>query len=126
MAVLVRVMRGGSPESLTDTDVAHYRRAWSQPGALTAMVNWYRAARSGGGWLAGQTRIHTPTLVIWGMKDPALSHRMARPSIDYCENGQLVLIPDAAHWLHREAAEEINTLLLEFLGRGPNKRAATR
>jgi pimeloyl-ACP methyl ester carboxylesterase len=54
-------------------------------------------------------------LMIWGMRDVALSHRMARLSIDYCTDGKLVFFEDATHWVQYEEAENVNQLLLEFL-----------
>jgi len=39
----------------------------------------------------------------------------ARLSIDYCDNGQLVLFEDATHWLQHDEAENVNQYLLEFL-----------
>ncbi|MGC8001147.1 hypothetical protein ACP3XN_27470, partial [Salmonella enterica] len=44
-----------------------------KPGALRAMINWYRAAARHPGVMAGSwPRIETPTLVIWGEADAAL------------------------------------------------------
>ena len=60
-------------------------------------------------------RIKVPTLMMWGMKDAALSHRMARPSMDYCDEGNLILFPDATHWVQLDAAEEVNHYLIDFL-----------
>jgi len=114
MRPLVRALGFGSRGTLHSADEAEYRRAWSQPGAITAMINWYRAGRREFRRPKDHLRIFTPALLVWGMRDVALSHRMARPSMDYCEKGRLVLIPDASHWLHWEASEEINSLLVGF------------
>ena len=53
--------------------------------------------------------------MLWGMKNFALSHRMARPSMDYVDEGNLILFPETAHWVHRGAAEEVNHYLNNFL-----------
>ena len=113
---MVRVLRGsGKIHTFTNEDIAEYKKAWSQPGAITAMLNWYRAA-----WylskLLKDTRVKVPTLLIWGMEDTALSHRMARPSIDYCDDGKLVFFEDATHWVQHDAAEDVIKCLLDFLG----------
>jgi hypothetical protein len=42
---------------------------------------------------------------------------MARPSLDYCEDGRLIFFPDATHWVQREEAEEVNRHLLELVFR---------
>ena len=84
---------------------------------MTAMINWYRAAMWHRPKLPKDARVKVPTQMIWGMQDVALSHRMARLSIDYCENGQLVLFEDATHWVQHDEAEAVNQLLIEFLSR---------
>ena len=53
--------------------------------------------------------------MMWGMKDVALSHRMARPSMDYVDEGNLLFFPDATHWVQHDAADEVNHYLLDFL-----------
>lgn len=116
----VRVLRGsGKLHTFTNEDIEEYKQAWSQPGAMTAMINWYRAMthamiRRGRPKTRGDSRIRVPVLLMWGMQDQALSHRMARLSIDYCENGQLVLFEDATHWVQHDEAEEVNQYLLDF------------
>src|SRR5260370_10408307 len=37
------LLRSSRPGTFTPEDLAQYRSAWSQPGSLTGMVNWYRA-----------------------------------------------------------------------------------
>jgi pimeloyl-ACP methyl ester carboxylesterase len=112
---LERVLRGsGRPHTFNRQDVRRYREAWSRPGALTAMLNWYRAAVQYRPAIPGEARVRVPTLMLWGMRDAALTHRMARPSIDYCDDGRLVLFEDATHWVQLDAAEEVNRLLVEF------------
>ena len=111
-----RAMRlTGKPDTFTDEDTQKYKEAWSQPGAMTAMLNWYRGSR----WyflsLPKDMRIRVPTLLMWGMKDFALTHRLARPSMDYCDEGKLVFFPDATHWVQLDAAQEVNELLVKLV-----------
>jgi pimeloyl-ACP methyl ester carboxylesterase len=114
---LVRALRGsGKIHTFTDEDIVEYKQAWSQPGAITAMLNWYRAAALHWPKLKGDLCVKVPTLVLWGMKDVALSHRMACPSMDYCEDGKLVFFEDATHWVQHDEAKNVTKLLLEFLG----------
>jgi len=111
-----RAMRGsGQIHTFTNEDIEKYKEAWSQPGAMTAMLNWYRAAARYPGQIPKEMRIRVPTLMMWGMKDFALSHRMARPSMDYCDDGRLIFFPEATHWIQREEADEVNRHLLEFV-----------
>jgi pimeloyl-ACP methyl ester carboxylesterase len=112
----VRALRGsGKIHNLTDEDIMEYKQAWSQPGAMTAMINWYRAAVRHWPKLPRDLCVKTATLIIWGMQDVALSHRMARLSMDYCADGKLVFFEDATHWVQHEEAENVNQLLVEFL-----------
>jgi len=82
---------------------------------MTAMLNWYRAAAQYPPDLTNDMQVHIPTLILWGVRDVALSRRMARPSLDYCDDGNLIFFPDATHWVQREEAEEVNRRLLGFL-----------
>jgi pimeloyl-ACP methyl ester carboxylesterase len=114
----VRVLRGsGKIHTFTNEDIAEYKGAWSQPGAMTAMINWYRAAVRYLPKLLKDVRVEVPTLMIWGMQDTALSHRMARPSMDYCDDGKLAFFEDATHWVQHDEAETVNQLLIEFLSK---------
>ncbi|GAB4419258.1 MAG: alpha/beta hydrolase [Anaerolineales bacterium] len=111
-----RMLRGsGKPGTFAEADIREYKEAWSQPGAMTAMINWYRALMRQRPKMPADPRVKVPTLMLWGMQDVALSHRMARLSIDYCEDGRLVLFEDASHWVQHDEAENVNLYLLEFL-----------
>src|SRR5690349_10587447 len=107
--------RSGRQNAFTDEDFDKYREAWSRPGAMTAMLNWYRAAARYQPEITNGTRVRVRTLILWGVQDFALSRRMARPSLDYCEDGNLIFFPDATHWVQREEADEVNRHLLEFI-----------
>ena len=112
----VYALRGsGKIHTFTNEDIEKYKEAWSQPGAMMAMLNWYRAAARYIWQLPNEMHISVPTLMMWGMKDVALSHRLARPSKDYCDEGRLLFFPEATHWVQREEADEINRHLLEFV-----------
>jgi pimeloyl-ACP methyl ester carboxylesterase len=112
----VSTLRGsGKIHTFTNEDIEKYKEAWSQPGAMTAMINWYRAVIQHMPKMPEDPRIKVPTLMMWGMKDFALSHRMARPSMDYVDEGNLILFPEATHWVQHDAAEEVNHYLIDFL-----------
>jgi len=113
----IRALKGSSRRgTFGDDDIAAYRQAWSQPGALTGMLNWYRAVARNQGTGVSLGRIRVPTLMIWGANDIALSRSMAQPSIDLCDDGRLIFLEEASHWVQHEEPETVNRLLLEFLG----------
>lgn len=96
-------------------DLARYRQAWSKPGAITAMVNWYRALlRDMPDPRSVEVRVKVPTRILWGAKDAFLLHEMAAESLAYCHSGELFEFPDATHWVQHEEAERVNELLIEF------------
>ena len=107
--------RSGKPIAFTDEDIEKYKEAWSQPGAVTAMLNWYRAAVRYPPEITNGMQVHVPTLILWGVKDFALSRRMARPSLDYCDEGNLIFFPDATHWVQHEEADVVNHSLIDFM-----------
>ena len=114
-----RILRNsGHPDTFSDEDILRYKAAWSQEGAITAMINWYRA--NGRSFLSSNTlpkgTIKVPTLMLWGERDVALRKELAPISIELCENGELVFFPNATHWLqHDEAA--VNQHLCNFFGK---------
>lgn len=103
------------PGTFSKTDLQKYREAWAQPGAFRAMINWYRAALRHKAKSAGSARITAPTLVIWGTEDKFLGREMAEPSINKCDNGRLVFIEGATHWVQHEEPEQVNLLMRQFI-----------
>lgn len=113
--VIRALQDNGKAHTFTNEDIEKYKEAWSQPGAMTAMLNWYRAAVRYQIHMSEDVCVKVPTLMLWGMKDFALSHRMARPSMDYCQDGRLLFFPEATHWVQRDEADEVNRHLLNFV-----------
>jgi pimeloyl-ACP methyl ester carboxylesterase len=121
-ALMRRMMyASANPGTFSESDLDHYVQAWSQTGALTAMLNWYRAMFRGSLRAlrrAGESRaapITLPMLMLWGEKDIALSREMAQPSIDLCEQGKLVFFENASHWVQHDQAERVTALLIDLL-----------
>ncbi len=110
-ASLTESSRAGT---FTENDLAQYREAWSQPKAYTSMLNWYRAMLQKPPMPLASFRISVPTLLIWGAKDRFLGQEMAQPSVDLCEDGQLVFIEEATHWVQHEEAQWVNELVDKF------------
>jgi epoxide hydrolase 4 len=104
------------------SDIDRYVEAWSQPGALTAMLNYYRAAfrpgRSSG--TGAMPPVTAPTLIIWGERDRYLGAELAEPYPPDVPNLQRVVwIPAASHWVAVDEPELVNRALTEFFAAGP-------
>lgn len=103
------------PETFSETHLDRYREAWSQPGAFTAMINWYRAIFQADAPDPPTMRVEPETLLIWGAKDAYLHRDMAPASAAYLENGGLEVIEDATHWVQHERPDRVNELMISFL-----------
>jgi pimeloyl-ACP methyl ester carboxylesterase len=108
-----------APGTFTDAELDVYRQAWAQPGALTGMVNWYRAAVRHSPPIPQHPRVTVPTLLIWGGRDRFAKPKLARASIDFCDAGRLEYWPWASHWVQHEEAARVNRLLTDFLRADP-------
>lgn len=104
-----------NPDTFSEEDLAAYREAWGQPGALTAMLNWYRAIREGNIMQMPNRKITVPVRIIWGLGDQFLSSMLAKESLNFCEDGELVFVGEATHWVHHEQAYILNMLISRFL-----------
>jgi pimeloyl-ACP methyl ester carboxylesterase len=107
---LTRTSRRGT---FSEEALQQYRAAWSQPGALTGMIHWYRAVFRHRSKFADST-VRVPTRILWGKHDVALLFEMAEASLRYCTNAELLPFPENTHWLHHEEPARVAELLIEF------------
>jgi epoxide hydrolase 4 len=111
------------PGAFTAEDIAVYKEALRQPGALTGAINYYRAnvfrSLVRGGVETpndGDGRIRVPTLFIYGEHDMAIVPDTVRGLDRFIDASYRELrIADGGHWVQNEAIEEVNHALLEFL-----------
>ena len=117
-APLIGALRNTSPAGVfSDADLEQYKKSWARKGALTAMLNWYRAALlcpSKAALDSKVSRVRVPALVIWGKNDQFAGEAMARESLRYCDNGHLEIFETATHWVQHEEPARVNTLLSQF------------
>jgi pimeloyl-ACP methyl ester carboxylesterase len=117
-ALLIRVLRNTSPPAVfSDPDLEQYKESWAKNGALTAMLNWYRAALLRPSKFAldsEASRVKVPTLLIWGKNDQFMGEAMARESLQYCDDGHLEMFETATHWVQHEEPARVNALLSQF------------
>ncbi len=97
------------------TDV--YRENALRPGALTSMVNYYRAAFRGRKGAANEEfgAIEVPTLMLWGTEDAALSIETTHGTDEYVSDLTLRYLDGVSHWVQQEAPEKVNGLLRAWL-----------
>ena len=118
-------------DAFTDTDFDRYRAAMARPGALTAMVNYYRAnlgkrllrklvvprfGRPVSSTRFAAGRVDVPTMVLYGERDHFDAAAMFQGIDRWVDDVRLEAFPDASHWVQLERHERTNELLCEFLG----------
>jgi pimeloyl-ACP methyl ester carboxylesterase len=101
------------PDSWSDDVLNSYRAAWSISGALTGMVNWYRALLRKR--LPDQPqRIAVPTRIIWGSNDKYAVRDLAERSLHLCDTASVEYL-DASHWVQHDQPVRVAELICEFL-----------
>ncbi len=111
----------------TEADKSAYLEAWSQPGALTGGLNYYRASRMlpppPGTPLpatdlpldVASLTVHVPTLVIWGERDTALLPANLEGLDEFVPRLTIRRIPDANHWVVHQKPDLVNGYIRDFL-----------
>jgi pimeloyl-ACP methyl ester carboxylesterase len=111
---------------IPEAEKQQYIAEWSQPGAFSAMLNWYRAAKVMvpppiitvplPDWLLRAfPKVHVPTLVVWGMRDAALLPIQLDGLDELVEDLTIAQLPDAGHFAPWEAPNEVSAALRPFL-----------
>jgi pimeloyl-ACP methyl ester carboxylesterase len=109
--------RDARPGAFTPQDIDRYREAWSQPGAISATINYYRASmRRPPNAEPGEMKpVEAPTLVIWGERDRYLGTDLAEPRrADVPNLERVVRLPNASHWVQHDEPERVSELLIDF------------
>ena len=98
---------------------------WGQPGALTAMLNWYRASRilvpapgeqaALADWVAQVPKIRVPVRVIWGLDDNALLPVLLENIGEVGDDVELFPLPHVGHFAPWQAPDAVAAALLPFL-----------
>ncbi len=118
---LVRLLRQSAcePQCFSAEELETYRAQAAEPGALAAMLAWYRAGARGGmaeQLALGMPPITVPTLVIWGEADVALGKETTYGTERYAPGVRIAYLPGVSHWVAQEAPRRVNELLTAFLG----------
>lgn len=124
-----RMIEGFSPAPwMTEELRAGYREAWTQPGAMTAMLNWYRASpidvpapsdkagRSLVLELPAETfAVRMPHLVLWGEDDVALRPSCIDGLESFAPDLRVQRVPGAGHWILHEKPVEVAAAIRVFV-----------
>ncbi|MES2442841.1 MAG: alpha/beta hydrolase [Pseudomonadota bacterium] len=114
--------------ALLAPEKANYLDEWNQPGAMTAMLNWYRASSiivpepgdtpDRPAWIDGPfPPVTQPTLVIWGMGDKALLPSQLEGLDALVPDLTIVEVADAGHFVPWEKPEAVNAAMRGWLAR---------
>lgn len=121
------MLKKAALEGRSAEDVAKYVEAWSQPGAITGGLNYYRAMRVKPPALDGEMeplpagvdpatmRVHVQTRVIWGMRDTALTPGNLEGLDQFVAGVDIIRVPDATHWIVAEKPDLVSQLIREFI-----------
>jgi pimeloyl-ACP methyl ester carboxylesterase len=112
--VLQMITTSANPGAFTPAELEEYRKAFSQPGAFTAMVNWYRAMVQTQQVPPASFDVTMPMIFMWGEEDVAMLTEMADQSMAYCKQGKLIKMPGVSHWIQHEQADKVNAIIEEF------------
>ncbi len=118
-AFLNRCLRKGY---FSEKEGVIYENAWTIEGALTGMLNYYRASFSikdeklvFHADLPMLTQIEMPVLVLWGEEDKALILKNTEGLEQFFSNIKVKKIPNKGHFLIHEISDEINYTTGNFL-----------
>ncbi len=114
------------PTKLTGDDRQAYLDEWKQPGVITSMLNWYRGSKiavpkpgeeaKAPLWTkAPFPALRMPTLVVWGLKDPALLPIQLQGLHDLVRDLRLVTSPTAGHFITWEEPGTVTSAIRDFL-----------
>ncbi|MFX0001130.1 MAG: alpha/beta fold hydrolase [Candidatus Hodarchaeota archaeon] len=118
-----------TPEmEFNEDDRQMYLEAWSQHGALTGGLNYYRAGGlrppSNGERISelankqieiNNIMINVPTLIIWGEKDTALTVHNLEGLEEFITDLRIKRIPEGSHWVINEQPNKVNSLIRDFI-----------
>ena len=119
-AALENALKNSTAEKdvFTGADIAEYKKAWSEPFALTAMLNYYRAniLKRFFSKTENAPKIKIPTVFIYGEQDTAVLPETVKGVGEMIDAPfEEFYIPTSGHWVQQEAADAVTEILREFL-----------
>lgn len=121
------MLRAGSARKdvFTDDAIRPYLEAYRDPRNVASALAYYRTitrrtiARRfrprGARSLTGPRRIEVPTLIVWGMRDPALPPSILESIERDLPHARVVKLADVGHFVPDEAPKELASAIEEFI-----------
>ncbi|MGB5634800.1 MAG: alpha/beta hydrolase, partial [Waterburya sp.] len=106
--------------AFSEVDLNAYRDAAAKPGALTAMLNYYRGIFQSlfDSKIQQWSVLDIPTLTIWGENDTALGKELTYGTDTYVRDWQIKYIPNCSHWVQQEQPALVNKYIRQFITEG--------
>ncbi|XP_045615306.1 epoxide hydrolase 4 [Procambarus clarkii] len=116
LKVLEKMFRGNNNnvEAFPDDVIEAYKYYYSQKGALTPPINYYRNIKFGELHQV-YPKIKVPTLIIWGTEDLALSKSIPKLSAEECESCDVKFVEGASHWVQQDNPDMVNALIDQYI-----------
>ncbi len=104
----LRTMLAGLPEAA----VNQYVSVLSQPGALTAALNWYRAMRRLDP--TDLPPVTVPATYVWSTQDMAIGQAAAQKCGEFLDSTfQFVILDGVSHWIPEHAPDQLTAAILD-------------
>lgn len=102
---------------LTDEEVKAFAETFAETG-FTGGINWYRNFTRNWEDSANLVdKVPMPSLMVMAENDVVLSPAMAEGMEQYVPDLEKYLVKGSGHWTQQEKPEEVNKVLLDWLGR---------
>ncbi len=98
-----------------EEDLKKYKENAAMPGALTAMLNYYRNLPAEMMRMNTAPIIQVPTLMLWGENDGYTGKDSTRGTDRYVKNLDLKFLPNCSHWTQQDCPKEVNQYMSDFL-----------
>lgn len=109
---------------MSDQLVTQTRELFDEPGAATAITNWYRALRYSPRLSIGRTQV--PTLYVWSTQDAAVSRTAAERAVRWVDGPyRFEVLDGVSHWIVEERPGTTATMVLEHIGSSGGGRRIT-
>jgi epoxide hydrolase 4 len=102
-------------DAFSQADIDAYKQAVAKPGAMTAMLNYYRNVFRHGFINRSWGVLDVPTLMIWGEKDTALGKELTYGTENFVQDFQIKYIPNCSHWVQQEQPQLVIQYMREWL-----------